>query len=80
MSAKQKYTQKLLLALIGTKKQLQTSTLSALYEMATEGDFGRTGDKKVDSILETLLEDDEMSDIVGEIHELLEKKIKTHLT
>lgn len=80
MSAKQKYTQKLLLALIGAKKELQTSTLSAVYEMGIEGDFRRTGDKKIDRILDTLLEDDEMPDIVGEIVELLEKKIKTHLT
>lgn len=79
MSTKQKYTQKLLLALIGKKKDLQNKTLSAVYEMGIEGDFSRTGDKKIDMILEKLVEDDEMPDIVGDIHSLLEKKIKTHL-
>jgi hypothetical protein len=80
MSTKQKYTQKLLLALIGSKKNLQDQTLSALYQMATDGDFTATGHSKVDAILETLLDEEEMSDSIGEIYELLGKKIKTHLS
>jgi len=80
MSTKQKYTQKLLLALIGSKKSLQDKTLSALYEMGTDGDFTRIGHSKVDAILETLLEEEEMSDSAGEIYDSLQKKIKTLLS
>lgn len=80
MSAKQKHTHKLLLALIGSTKALQEKTLMALYEIGTEGDFERTGTKKVDSALEKLMEDDEMPDIIGEISDSLQKKIKTHLS
>lgn len=79
MSAKLKYTHKLLLSLIGSSKDLQKKTLSALYEMGTDGDFSRTGNSKVDAALEALMNDDEMPDIIGEVHDLLEKKIKTHL-
>jgi hypothetical protein len=80
MSTKQKYTQKLLLALIGSKKSLQHQTLSALYEMGKDGDFTATGNSKIDAILEQLLEEEEMPDSIGEIYELLRKKIKTHLS
>jgi hypothetical protein len=80
MSAKQKHTHKLLLALIGSTKQLQDKTLSALYEMSTEGDFERTGTKKVDTALANLMKDEEMPDIVGEIYDSLQKKIKIHLS
>ena len=75
----QKYTHKILLALIGTDKDLQEKTLSALYEMGKDGDFDRTGNKKIDEKLEKLLEDEDMPDIIGNVHDLLTKKIKTHL-
>lgn len=75
-----KYAHNLLVALSGSTKELQKKTLVALYEMATEGDFTRTMNKKVDAQLEKLLDDEDMADTVGEIYELLEKKIKTHLS
>lgn len=76
----QKYTHKLLLALIGSSKDLQEKTLSAVYEMGKDGDFSRTGNKKVDARLEILLEDEDMPEIIGDIDALLDKKIKTHLS
>lgn len=80
MSGKQKYAHTLLLALIGSTKSLQERTLSALYELAKEGDFERTGNKKIDSTLVKLMEDDDMADSIGDVYDSLEKKIKTHLS
>lgn len=79
MSAKLKHTHKLLLSLIGTSKELQKKTLSALYEIGKDGDFTRTGNTKVDAALDELMNDEEMPDLVGEIYESLQKKVKIHL-
>jgi hypothetical protein len=80
MNTKQKYTHKLLLALIDSDKSLQEKTLSALYELGTDGDYTSTENKKVDAVLKKLANDEEMPDIIGEIHDSLKKKIKTHMS
>lgn len=80
MSFKLKYSHKFLLALIGSDKQIQKKTLSALYEMGTDGDYTDTGNSKVDKLLEKLMNEEDMPDFIGEIYELLQKKIKTHFT
>lgn len=80
MGSELRYAHKILLTLIGSTKELQKKTLSALYEMGTEGDFERTENLRVDKILEKLSEDKEMPDIIGDVERILRKKIQRHLS
>jgi hypothetical protein len=80
MTFKLKYSHKFLLALIGSSKELQKKTLSALYEMGTDGDYTDTENSKIDKLLQELMNEEEMPDSIGEIYDLLQKKIKRHLT
>ena len=54
---------------------IQKKTRDALYSIGKEGDFTRVDNTKVDSALESLADQDDISDTIGDIYRFVDLKL-----
>ncbi len=67
--------QKIFLATKNEPANIQKKTKQAIYEIGKEGDFSRVGVKELDALLEAILDDEDLYDAVGEIYDVVVKKL-----
>jgi hypothetical protein len=57
---------------------IQKKTKEALYSIGKEGDFTRVDNTKVDTALESLADQDDISDTIGDIYRFVDLKLLRH--
>jgi DNA-binding ferritin-like protein (Dps family) len=67
--------QKIFLATKNTSTNTQKKTKDALYSIGKEGDFTRVDNTKLDLLLEAILDDEDLTESVGDILDFVEKKL-----
>ncbi len=67
--------QKIFLATKNESANVQKKTKQAIFEIGKEGDFTRVGIPNVDTLLEAIMDDEDLYDAVGEIYDVVVKKL-----
>jgi hypothetical protein len=67
--------QKIFLVAKNTPANIQKKTKEALYSIGKDGDFTRVENPKLDFLLESIMDDEDLYESVGDILEFVEKKL-----